>query len=287
MQTVSFIPPLGATRPRPRAAARLAVALVASVALYACSDRGPDASAGVAPSADSARAQFPPGKYGELAYQGYLIFTQTPKAARIYTGNGLSCANCHLDNGRRPDSAPMWGAFGMYPAYQAKFDRVVTLEERIQQCFQFSENGISPPLDSNEIRAIVTYIQWVSRDRPVGVALPGRGFPTVPDTGSDPDPLHGKVLFGERCAACHGAHGEGRKNSAGDYAFPPLWGFQSFNKGAGMHRIDLLAGFLKANMPYGNPNLTDQDAWDIAAWVELQERWPDPRKGLLFGFLER
>jgi cytochrome c len=54
-----------------------------------------------------------------------------------------------------------------------------------------------------------------------------------------------------------------------------------------MNRIDLLAGFLKANMPYDKPDLTDQQALDIAAWIALQERWPDPRKGLLTGLLER
>lgn len=268
--------------------------IAACLCLAACTH---DAAPGVAtsgaaatnPSADggSARAQFPPDKEGELAWQGYLIFTQTPRYARIYTGNALSCANCHLDNGRKADSAPMWGAFGMYPAYQAKFDRVVTLQERIQQCFQFSENGIAPPLDSNEIRALTMYFQSLSRGRPVGVQQPGRGFPVVGRTGADPAPLRGKALFAQRCAMCHGVNGQGQKDPSGSYVFPPLWGNQSFNKGAGMHRIDLLAGFLKANMPYGNPNLTDQEALDLAAWVDTQERPADPRKGLLTGLLER
>jgi cytochrome c551/c552 len=33
--------------------------------------------------------------------------------------------------------------------------------------------------------------------------------------------------------------------------------------------------------------LSDQQALDLAAWVQVQERWPDPRKGLLAGLLER
>jgi len=41
-------------------------------------------------------------------------------------------------------------AFGMYPAYLAKTDRVTTLQERIQQCFRFSLNGFPPPLDSHD-----------------------------------------------------------------------------------------------------------------------------------------
>lgn len=234
-----------------------------------------------------ARDQFPPDKHGELVYQGYLIFTQTPKAARVFAGNGLNCSNCHLDAGRKADAAPLWAAFGMYPTYLAKPDRVVTFAERIQQCFTFSMNGLPPPLDSHEMAALLAYSQWLAHGRPVGIQQPGRGFPTIARTGSDPNPLLGKALYGQRCAVCHGPHGEGKKGADDTFNIPPLWGFQSYNKGAGMNRIDLLAGFLKANMPLGNPNLSDQEALDIAAWVQLQERWPDPRKGLITGLLER
>src|SRR5262245_24870175 len=59
----------------------------------------------------------PHDKYGDLVRQGYRIFNNTPEYARRYTGNALSCGNCHLDSGRRPHAAPMWAAWGMYPAY--------------------------------------------------------------------------------------------------------------------------------------------------------------------------
>jgi thiosulfate dehydrogenase len=229
----------------------------------------------------------PPNKHGELIRQGYLIFTNTPQNARRFAGNSLSCTNCHLDAGRRSDAAPMGAAWGMYPAYSAKTDRVINFDERIQECFRFSLNGFPPPLDSQEMRALLAYMQWLSRGYQAGVEQPGRGFPTISRTGSDPDPYRGKALFATRCAACHGAHGQGLENAAGEPVYPPLWGHDSFNKGAGFIRIDLLAGFLKANMPYGNPNLSDQEALDLAAWIDLQERWPDPRKGLISGLLDR
>jgi len=229
--------------------------------------------------------ELPQDKYGDLVRQGYRIFTNTPEYARRYSGNTLSCSSCHLDAGRRPHAAPMWAAWGMYPAYLARSDRVNTFEERVQQCFRFSLNGIAPPLDSHEVRALVAYSQWLARGKPAGVELAGRGFPTVARTGSDPNPLRGKSVYAERCAACHGENGEGRKDTGP--AVSPLWGMESFNKGAGFQRIDLLSGFLKANMPLGSANLTDQEALDLAAWITLQERWPDPRKGLLRGLLER
>jgi thiosulfate dehydrogenase len=229
----------------------------------------------------------PRDKHGDLVRQGFRIFSNTPRYARRYSGNALSCANCHLDVGRRADAAPMWAAWGMYPAYLGKTDRVNTFEERIQQCFRFSLNGFSPPVDSHEIRALAAYSQWLARGKPIGVELSGRGFPTVQRTGADPNPLNGSALYVRQCAVCHGDHGVGKRDSSGAYLYPPLWGMDSFNKGAGFNRIDLLAGFLKANMPYGNPTLSDQDALDLAAWITLQERWPDPRKGLVSGLLSR
>ena len=231
--------------------------------------------------------KLPQDKYGDLVRQGHRIFTNTPEHARRYSGNALSCGNCHLDAGRRPYSSPMWAAWGMYPAYLKKSDRVNSFEERVQQCFRFSLNGIAPPLDSPEVRALVAYSQWLAGGKPAGVELPGRGFPTIRRTGSDPNPLRGKAVYAKRCSVCHGESGEGRKDPAGNYVGPPVWGTHSYNKGAGFHDVDLLAGFLKANMPLGKADLTDQEALDVAAWVDLQERWPDPRKGFLRGFLDK
>ena len=48
---------------------------------------------------------------------GEQIFLHTPQAAGKFVGNDLNCSSCHLDAGRRPDSAPMWAAYVLYPAY--------------------------------------------------------------------------------------------------------------------------------------------------------------------------
>jgi thiosulfate dehydrogenase len=45
-----------------------------------------------------------------------------------------------------------------------------------------------------------------------------------------------------------------------------------------MHRINTAASFIKANMPLSKPNsLTDQQAWDVAAFMDSHERPQDPR----------
>ena len=59
------------------------------------------------------------------------------------------------------------------------------------------------------------------------------------------------------------------------YVFPPLWGPDSFNNGAGMHRVLTAARFIKARMPLGKPTLTDDEAFDVAAFINAQPRPAD------------
>ena len=228
----------------------------------------------------------PGGQYGALVHDGYRIFMNTPKYAGQYVGNALSCKDCHLDGGRKPGAVPIWAAYGMYPAYQAKARQVISYQQRLQQCFQFSENGYPPPLDSQVVRALTAYSHWLATGAPVGVQMPGRGLRPVPETAHGPDPVAGRNIYIDQCSTCHGYDGHGLK-ADGKYVVPPLWGPASFNRGAGMARLPIAAAFIKANMPENNATLTDQEADDVAAWMELQNRPADPRKGLLAWLLNR
>ena len=95
-------------------------------------------------------------------------------------------------------------------------------------------------------------------------------------------------MYAGTCSRCHGANGEGQLDASGaTYAYPPLWGAHSYNVGAGMYQISKLAGFVKNNMPFGvtyrAPQLTDAEAWDVAAFVDSRPRpsmdmradWPE------------
>lgn len=217
-------------------------------------------------------------QYGDLVRLGKNIFINTPQFAARYVGNRLSCTNCHLAAGTQANAAPMWAAFASYPAYQAKFDRVVTLEDRIGQCFRFSENGFAPSKDSQVMLALLAYMRTLAQGRVVG-AEDGRGFPTLRRPAASPSPRNGQLVYAQRCASCHGPAG------AGAAGFPPLWGMQSFSRGAGMNNNDVLAGFIRANMPLGKADLSEQEAWDVAAWINRQLRPPDPRRGV-FGWFE-
>ena len=222
--------------------------------------------------------EIPHDEFGKQVRQGEQIFLDTPTFAKGYAGNGLSCANCHLDRGRRANSAPMWAAYVAYPAYRSKNKHVNTFQERLQGCFKFSMNGKSPAADSEVMNALVTYAYWMAKGAPTGDSkMAGRGYLKLAKPPLEASAERGARVYAANCAVCHGMQGEGQKVN-GKYVFPPLWGADSFNWGAGMHRVDVAAGFIKANMPLGKDgSLTDQDVWDVTSYMDSQPRPQDPR----------
>jgi thiosulfate dehydrogenase len=216
-------------------------------------------------------------EFGKVVLQGERIFTRTGEFAGKFVGNSLRCANCHLDAGRRADSAPLWGAFIAYPAYRAKDAKISTLAERIQGCFRYSMNGKAPPLGDPVLVALESYAYWLAKGAPVGTKVPGSGYPKLPKPPLSADYARGERVYTANCALCHGTDGQGQ-SSAGQVTFPPLWGKNSFNWGAGMHQVGNAAGFIKANMPLSRGGmLRDQDAWDVAMFMNSHDRPQDPR----------
>ena len=246
------------------------------------------ASTATAPaSASSIKVRFEPpapdsipnDEMGALIRKGEQIFLHTKANAGQYVGKDstVNCVSCHLDAGRQANSAPLWGAYGMYPAYRKKTNSVNDFAERLQGCFMYSMNGKAPARDSDVMQALQAYAWWMSKNAPVGVKLPGAGYPKIPDPKQAPDFARGETVYQANCAVCHGNNGEGQR-SGDQQVFPPLWGKASYNWGAGMHEIDKAASFIKSNMPYGLHNdLSDQEAWEVATFINSFERPQDPR----------
>ena len=133
------------------------------------------------------------------------------------------------------------------------------------------------------MQALVAYIKFLSTGVAPGQLLPGMGTGNMPELDRAADPVRGEELYANACVACHGPDGSGIRRSLPTtdlgYMMPPLWGNDSFNDGAGMARLITAANFLHFNMPHGvdylNPQLSPEQAWDIAAYVLSQ---PRPRK---------
>ena len=216
----------------------------------------------------------PDGPEGEAIRRGRELVTDTHDQLPDNVGNDLNCSSCHLDGGTRAYAAPWIGVAGQFPQYRTRSGKVISLQQRINACFQRSLNGKPLVWDSNELNAILAYMSWLSRGISFGQPVQGRGFVTV-DTSLEPDPSRGRAIYAAQCAACHGPDGAGAASESGGYRYPPLWGDRSFNIGAGMARHYTAAAFIRHNMPLGKgETLSDQEAVDVAWFVSHQPR-PD------------
>ncbi|MDQ3277189.1 MAG: c-type cytochrome [Bacteroidota bacterium] len=189
----------------------------------------------------------------------------------------MTCQNCHTLGGTQNFGNPFSAVASTYPKYRNRSGRLESIEFRINDCLQRSMNGA--PLDSlsHEMRAMVAYLTWVGKDVPKTVRPKGAGVQELPLLNRAADPQKGKLIFEKSCQRCHGANGEGvLAADSTEFIYPPLWGNNSYNTGAGLYRISLLAGFIKNNMPYGvnwtSPQLTNEEAWDVAAFIVSQPR---------------
>ena len=208
----------------------------------------------------------PDDEYGAAVRRDLQLANHTDKELPNNVGNQLNCTSCHLGNGSEVYAAPWNNMPSVYPIYSSRAGRVNTIQERINGCFERSMNGKALDLDSDDMNAMVSYMNWLSQDMPFGVSPEGRGFVKV-DKELEPNPETGKKLFAEKCSVCHGADGEGQYNADGTYLYPAVAGDKSFNDGAGMARTYTAAAFIKGKMPFGQGNtLSDQEAVDIAAY---------------------
>lgn len=248
--------------------------------------------------------KYPSGQLGEMVKLGEAIMneTDTHPLTKDYVGNKLKCKSCHLigDSGK-PGTTKTIGTFigtaTSFPAFSKREKTVQTLQDRINNCFMRSMNGVRPIVDTKASIAMATYITWLStghkinmnEDRPCSPltsekwAAKQKKFAAIQRKATHKNYLAGKEIYQNQCASCHGMNGEGIAT------FPPLWGkdkagnWLSYNTGAGMSKLNKAPAWIQENMPLGQGGtLSDQQAADVALFVDAQERADfDLKKGLL------
>lgn len=206
-----------------------------------------------------------------------LLGPDVSDPAMRYTTSRLACASCHLAVGTEPGTLTLLQTTQHYPRTSARVGAKTDIEDRVNECMQRSMNGKPLPRNSPEMIAMASYIRSLGdRFAAMGAGQKKAKEPAAfktPDRKASLDA--GKKVFDERCSPCHGRDGLGLKATADaihGYVFPPLWGPDSFNDGAGMHRLLTAARFVKARMPLGSPDLTDDQAYDVAAYFNTQPR---------------
>lgn len=238
---------------------------------------GQQPGAGNKPGSSSSYPSLPPDfpqSLEQVVALGKDIFlnTDTHPLSKPYVGNRLKCTSCHLNGGTGPlgKEGTLVGSATAYPAYSPREKAVITLQDRIANCFMRSMNGIRPPLGGPVLIALDAYITSLSQDMPMRMNPdkplgPGAQKPLQVDW-KKVNVKRGAELYRTKCASCHGVDGQGVA------VFPPVWGPGSYNAGAGLADWQRLAAYLYGAMPFGNPNLSPEEARDIAAFVDSQPR---------------
>jgi thiosulfate dehydrogenase len=211
-----------------------------------------------------------------------------PNGTVMSISNGLNCQNCHLQGGTQPWGNNYFAVRANYPKLRARSGMVEDQVKRVNDCLERSLNGRGLEPNSHEMRAMLAYLKWLGSDVPFKQTPKGTGIFKLKGLNRPTDPIAGDLVYQQKCSSCHQANGEGMMGPNGrSYTYPPLWGKHSYNNGAGLYRISNFAGWVKLNMPFGttykHPQLTDEEAWDVAAYVNSRPRpekdtskdWPD------------
>jgi thiosulfate dehydrogenase len=253
----------------------LFTAAALSLLLAACGGGQPSAPAS-SPQATFDPRAVPSGPVGDMVRYGHELMVHTRAHLPQYVRAKMDCAACHVGAGTKPKGGSFVGIAAQFPQWNSRAKRVISLQDRLAECFLYSMNGHPPAYNSREVEAMVAYITYLSR----GSKLGSKPDPAVRiahfDPPAKPDRARGARLYAQKCAMCHGANG------AGSSAYPPLWGAGSFNNGAGMHRLWTMAGFVRYNMPQNAPGtLSNQEAYDVSAFVLSHSRPTFDKKRLV------
>jgi thiosulfate dehydrogenase len=218
---------------------------------------------------------------GELIRYGKKLISATthyfgPRGSIGHISNGMNCQNCHLKAGTQAWAGSFGSVASNFPRFSDRRGSFETINQRITDCFERSMNGKAPDSNSLEMKAMNAYILWVGKDVEKGKKPKGTGLELLPFIERPADPKKGKLIYMSKCQKCHGSNGDGQPDQASGYLYPPLWGEHSYNSAAGLYRLSKFAGFIKDNMPFGsdyaNEQLSNEEAWDLAAFVNSQPR---------------
>lgn len=186
---------------------------------------------------------------------------------RLY---GRNCAACHGENGT--------GGIGV-PLALRSFQSSVS-DDYLRKTIRHGRPGRVMPafsqLSDSEIEAIVGHVRsW--HKGPIA---------TYSDKPIKGDPVHGKKLYGQHCAACHGPNGEGGKGTGVTFSRPrdlPIMAPALHNPGFLVAAPDAM---IKATLMYGREGtpmtsflkqgLKEKDIDDIVSYVRAFEKEPLP-----------
>lgn len=185
-------------------------------------------------------------------------------------GNALSCRSCHQELGTKEAGLP-WTAAGRLSDAE--------LSARINDCLVDGMGGRPLPAGHPAMTDLRAWIGAVAdaapaaaRQRPAGAQMP--------PSSRLPDARRGHETYRTLCLSCHGSDGAGYRatieDDDGRYVVPPLWGEASFSASSPIFDQQMLAAYIRSNMPLGTrwnrPVLSPEEASDLAAYIRSMPR---------------
>ena len=188
-----------------------------------------------------------------------------PDGAALFARN---CAACHGSTGNGGIGVPL-----ALPSFQASIS-----DDYLRQTIRLGRPGRVMPSFSNlkpdEVDAIVSYVRAWNKG-------PAVTYSTRPVKGNA---VHGKQLFAQYCAACHGANGEGSEGTGVTFSRPrdlPIMAPALHNPGFLASATDAM---IKATLMKGREGtpmasfikrgLKEDDINDIVSYVRSFEKQP-------------
>lgn len=200
-----------------------------------------------------------------LAVVGTSQAMAAPDGAKLYA---RSCAACHGASGTGGIGVPL-----ALPSFQGSVS-----DDYLRQTIRHGRPGRVMPafsqMTKDEVEAIVRHLRTWNKG-------PIARYSTQPVKGN---PAHGKQLFGQYCASCHGANGEGGKGTGVTFSRPrdlPIMAPALHNPGFLASASDAM---IKATLMKGREGtpmtsfikqgLKEKDINDIVSYVRSFEKQP-------------
>ncbi|HUW27610.1 MAG TPA: c-type cytochrome [Sulfuriferula sp.] len=188
-----------------------------------------------------------------------------PDGATLFARN---CAACHGSTGTGGIGVPL-----ALPSFQASIS-----DDYLRQTIRLGRPGRVMPafgnLKPDEVEAIVRYVRAWNKE-------PAVTYSTQPIQGNA---VHGKQLFAQYCAACHGATGAGSEGTGVTFSRPrdlPIMAPALHNPGFLASATDAMIKATLIKGREGTPmasfikrGLTEDDINDIVSYVRSFEKQP-------------
>ncbi|HQT25714.1 MAG TPA: c-type cytochrome [Burkholderiales bacterium] len=95
-------------------------------------------------------------------------------SSETFGGKGKTCNACHTNDGVGPGKLPngkvipsLSNAAAIFPRYNQRAKKVVTLEDQIRSCVKNALQGMPPAAGSEKLTDIAAYITSLSQGKPI------------------------------------------------------------------------------------------------------------------------